>query len=238
MVLSEADAGVHARRELERNGSAGRCLMTRAREDERAGLRAALAEAEEDAFAHGPRGPRYAGPIAPDPENGSSVDVVWDGFRWVAIGVDTVPGRWRRGRKRRKWGRRVEEELVVLDGRPSPEVEAAMKAWYERYASLSSDYAVLTSFPAPPAWACGKLGCKERRTERRLEACEHDISVCVEGRSRKELKRCKVMFHPDRSRACVEEKREEWREMAGEVFVGFVAGIGRRERAVIDEKSL
>lgn len=97
-----------------------------------------------------------------------------------------------------------------------------IEAWHALFRSLaaSSGYADLTAFPAPPSWPCGELQCSDSSTKTRLlTACKHNIKSAVVGLSDVELKKAKIAFHPDRFHVCVGRKREEWLQMAGEVFV-------------------
>ena len=126
--------------------------------------------------------------------------------------------------KRRKVGKGAPEELRPL-----------VAAWHAAYRVALADTLKLSAFPEPPAWPCDKrTRCDAHKDERLLGACKHNIKAALASLSKWELKRCKVLFHPDRFHICRAEKRDEWRRMAEEVFV--VVGRESDKRRVGEER--
>lgn len=89
------------------------------------------------------------------------------------------------------------------------------KEWRIDVARAFADYSAMTSFPAPPASACGQIECQSR--PRLLKACPCNIRAAF-GRA-EGLRAERARWHPDKFARCPQENREAFQRMAGEVFV-------------------
>lgn len=82
-----------------------------------------------------------------------------------------------------------------------------------------TEYSVLVTFPTPPAFYCGKLGCQRQR--RHLKACNCNIKAAFAGLTPASLKRLRLYYHPDRFARCPEEVRVGFQKKAQEIFVAL-----------------
>ncbi|KAK4496035.1 hypothetical protein PRZ48_013304 [Zasmidium cellare] len=98
--------------------------------------------------------------------------------------------------------------------------------WHLTCKKVLKAHSKLEDFPSPVAWDCAYhevcyLTQPHPRNEaaRSLRACEHNIRDACDLLTKRQLKKYLAMFHPDRFSSVCEDKREEWKVMANEVFV-------------------
>ncbi|SMY21424.1 unnamed protein product [Zymoseptoria tritici ST99CH_1A5] len=95
---------------------------------------------------------------------------------------------------------------------------ATVDAWWTSVDAALKDYTTIRKFPGPPGGLCGRLGCQANASQRALTACEHMVKNALIV-AHPDLRKMRLRFHPDRFSACPEDKREEFKKMASEIFV-------------------
>lgn len=97
--------------------------------------------------------------------------------------------------------------------------KAMVQAWRKSAKAVLKDRAAMAAFPEPPTWNCFSMEC--RKNDRKLRACECNITAAFEGLGTRQLKKERHEWHPDRFGVCREDERVVWQVMATEMFTAI-----------------